>query len=301
MFFRPIFVTESTFLRPGVTRAKCFFGEGQLLFFKSNFVVQATFLQPGPHFGVFVFFRPFQFFSIDRFFPFFHPGLAEHMPCVEHTAGPGTTKKHGTKKNGNGTKEANCSWDTTENALGTKKHKRDKKKKETNGTKKMGLNKNTRTEKRKPRGVGALRCGGPEGRGPEPRQGGGDRRVGPDGWERFFSLSRSQFHFLSLWGLLVELWPGFAAVDDPNGALGKFWAVRRREVLERVVWRRAVQGGKKVQLKSVSTWVLDILYGQRMTNFWGGGNFIDMAIDIWMVKGDQLFRGGRGHCHGHVL
>ena len=62
------------------------------------------------------------------------------------------------------------------------------------------------------------------------RKGGGAKGGEPKGGEpkssRFFSLLRPKFHsFFTLWGLLVELWPGFEAVGHPNSALlGSFCA-----------------------------------------------------------------------------
>ena len=71
---------------------------------------------------------------------------------------------------------------------------------------------NTRTEKR------AQRCGGPNPDKVGPRveapKGGG-----PKGGARKCECPNFSF-FLTLWGLLVELLPGFQAVDHPKSALG---------------------------------------------------------------------------------
>ena len=124
---------------------------------------------------------------------------------------------------------------------GQKKHKRDKKndmrdnmkydkrdkktcgtKKMTNGTTKHGTeqkyldrNKGPEVWTPKPRKGKGAKSEGPKGEGPEragARKGIGPKGRGPEGGSPKISL-----FFFTLWGLLVELWPGFEAVDHQYG------------------------------------------------------------------------------------
>ena len=170
------------------------------------------------------------------------------------------------------------------------------------------------------RGVGAQRSGGQRGgAGSKPRKGGaperwGLRRVGarkggateggrPNISRSVFPLPLQMSLFcFALWGLLVELWLGFEAVDHPKQRVWAPWGhcVKSGRLVGRrgsggpgeggpeavggeglgeggpgeKVWRRRSGGGRsgrekntKFNNKSVNSRFLDILYGQNVSNF----------------------------------